>query len=95
VVFRDELEYYREVHLLENVTVTLGLLGCSDDGSHFKLRNEILKEDGVKAAAVVSTGGWLDVAKRKLVAPPENVRGALEALARIEPFEALRSLTRR
>ena len=33
VVRRDEIEYYREVSLLEQITVTLTLGGCAPDGS--------------------------------------------------------------
>lgn len=95
VVFRDEIEYYREVHLLEALSVTLELVGGSDDASHFRLRNEIWKPDGVQAAAVVSTGGWLDVNRRKLAVPPDAIRAALDVLPRAEPFTTLPSLVRR
>lgn len=92
VVFRDEVEYYREVQLLEKLTVHLEMLGSSDDHSQFKLRNEIWKENGVKAAQVVSTGGWLDMATRKLVVPPVVIRSALAAIPRGPAFEVLPSL---
>lgn len=35
-----------------------------------KLRNDFYKND-VLAARVTTTGGWLDIAQRKLVSPPE------------------------
>lgn len=92
VVFRDEIDYHREVHLLERLSVTLGLLGTSADGSHFRLRNEIWKSGGVRAATVVSTGGWLDVGTRRLVQPPAAIRAALDVLPRLEPFTELPSL---
>jgi acyl-CoA thioester hydrolase len=95
VVFRDEIEYYRETHLLEQIEVTLESLGCSEDWSHFRLRNEIWRSDGTKAASVVSTGGWFDLITRKLIVPPPSVKSALEAIPRVEPFESLKSLIRR
>ena len=94
VVFRDEIEYFREVHLLENLSVSLSLLGSSNNGSHFKLRNEIWKANGTKAATLVSTGGWMNVTTRKLVVPPDAIKTALDALPRIQPFEVLQSLVK-
>lgn len=94
VVFRDVVDYHREVHLLEELSVGLVLLAASEDASHFRLRNEIWKADGTKAATVESTGAWMDVAARKLVVPPDPIRRALEALPRAEPFEILPSRAR-
>lgn len=91
VVFRDELEYFREVHLLEQLSVGLILLASSEDGSHFRLRNEIWKADGTRAATVASTGAWMNVAARKLVIPPDPIRRALAALPHAEAFEVLPS----
>src|SRR5512134_3195772 len=73
VVRRDEIEYFREVGLLEPITITLELAGLALDGSRFRLRNEILNGDGKVAARVTSEGGWLDLAQRKLIAPPPDL----------------------
>ena len=50
VILRDTLEYYRELHLLEEVEVRLSLLGLSDDGSHFRMRNDFRRLDGQSVA---------------------------------------------
>ena len=70
VVRKDELEYFREVGLHDRVTVTYAALAMSADGARFVLENEIWSAAGQRAAAVRSTGGWLDLRARKLVAPP-------------------------
>ena len=57
VVRRDELEYFREVGLLEPITVTLELAGLAPDGSRFRLRNEVLNGEGKVAARITSEGG--------------------------------------
>jgi acyl-CoA thioester hydrolase len=54
VVMRDEVEYYREVHLLDEITVSFGLAGLSPDGSRMMLRNDIFR-DGKLAARVTTT----------------------------------------
>ncbi|MBW8878941.1 MAG: thioesterase family protein [Acidobacteria bacterium] len=89
VVQRDELEYYRELHLLDAVTVTLELAGISSDASRFRLRNDFLRPDGSLAARLITTGGWLDLGRRRLVAPPEALATLLSALPRTADFEEL------
>jgi acyl-CoA thioester hydrolase len=95
VVRRDEVDYYRELHLLQPIRVTFALAGISEDASRFRLRNEIFREDGQLAARVTSHGGWLDLNARKLVAPPEGLANALRNLARTEDFETLESSLRK
>ncbi|MGQ0429395.1 MAG: thioesterase family protein [Gammaproteobacteria bacterium] len=91
VVRRDELDYYREIGLHEPITITLALGGMAPDGSRFRLVNEVLKGDGQRAARIVSEGGWLDLAARKLIAPPPDLLAALNAMPRTEDFETLPS----
>ena len=95
VVRRDELEYHREVGLLEPITVTLAIAGMATDGSRFRLVNEILKGDGHLAARIRSEGGWMDLAARKLIAPPDDLREALAAMPQAAEFEVLPSSIRK
>jgi len=95
VVRRDELEYHREIGLLEPITVTLELAGMAPDGSRFRLVNEILKQGGRLAARVRSEGGWMDLSARKLVAPPDDLREALAAMPQATAFEQLPSSIRK
>jgi acyl-CoA thioester hydrolase len=94
VVRSDEIEYFREVALLEPITITLTLGGCAPDGSRFRLVNEILRADGKVAARVRTEGGWLDLTTRKLTAPPPELMTALQALQRSGDFEELQSSLR-
>ncbi len=80
VVFRDELKYYRELHLLDKITVDLCVGGLSADGVRFKLQNNIYQADGELSATVISEGGWLDLTTRKLRKPPEILEQALRGL---------------
>lgn len=90
VVMKDEVEYFREIHLLEQVRVTMMIAGLSEDGSRMKLRNDFYRGD-VLTARVTSTAGWLDLAVRKLVAPPEGLLRALKEADRSDDFHALQS----
>lgn len=91
VVMRDELEYFREVGLLETLTGTLALAGVADDGSRFRLRSEFFRADGKVCARVTSTGGWLDLSARRLIAPPDALLEALRLLGKTEDFAVLPS----
>ena len=91
VIMKDEIEYFREVRLLQEIRVGLAIAGLAPDGSRFMIRNEFAHADGTRCATVTSTGGWLDLNIRKLIAPPEALRAALAALPRIEGFRELRS----
>lgn len=89
VVKRDEVDYFKEVNLLEEMSVSLMVAGLSDDGSRFRLRNEFSRADGKLTARVTSTGGWLDLTARKLIAPPDGLLAALRALSRTDDFELM------
>ncbi len=86
VVQRDELEYFQEVHLLEEVVVTLAVAGLSRDGSRFRIRNEFLNPNGTRVARVNSLGGWMDLDSRKLVTPPAALAAALDRLPHTDDF---------
>lgn len=91
VVMKDEVEYFREVNLLEEMDVRLLAAGSSPDFSRFRVRNEFYRLDGKLIARVTSTGGWLDLAARKLIVPPEGLSQAMASLAKTEDFEVLPS----
>jgi len=91
VVMKDEIEYFREVRLLQEVRVALAIAGLAPDGSRFVIRNEFTHLDGQRCAVVTSTGGWLDLHSRKLTAPPPELKKALEDLPRIDGFREMRS----
>ena len=94
VVMKDEVEYYREVTLLQSIEVSLAVAGLSADGSRFILRNDFRRGDGKACVKVTSTGGWLDLDARKLIAPPESLLAGLRTLPRTDDFRELPSSIR-
>ena len=91
VVMKDEISYFKEVLLLEEITVTLSLAGLAEDGSRWILRSDIIRPDGKLAARVNSTGGWLDLGARKLIAPPPALMATWQILERTDDFQQLPS----
>ncbi|MFF0634735.1 acyl-CoA thioesterase [Nocardia sp. NPDC004151] len=91
VIQTDQLHYRAELRLLDPAELTLELAGLAPDGARFVLRNTFTRADGRVAATVTSTGGWLDLTRRRLTTPPEDLFQLLRALARTEDFADLTS----
>ena len=91
VVRKDEVEYFNEVGLQQQITVTYALAGHAEDGSRFLLRHEIFRADGKLSARVTSAGGWLNLVERKLMAPPPALLAAMNSLEKTDDFAVLPS----
>ena len=91
VIRKEEIEYFREIGLHETVTVTFAVRAMSADGARFALENEHWTAEGERAARVRSTGGWLDLTRRKLIVPPPALLAVLYLVPRTLDFEELPS----
>jgi acyl-CoA thioester hydrolase len=89
VVMKDEIEYFREVHLLEEIKVELAFAGLSEDGSRLLIQNVFLRPDGTLAARVTTAAGWMDLAARRLVVPPPMLLEAMKKSPRTADFHQL------
>jgi acyl-CoA thioester hydrolase len=94
IITKDEIEYFREVNLLDELKVNLAIAGLSDDGSRWLMRNEFFRPDGKLAATVTSMGGWLDLSARRIVAAPEKLFEALKSLPKVGDFQQLETRAR-
>ena len=92
VLLHESLDYLREVPLGGTLVVDLAVVGLSPDLSRFKFEHDIWLPERKKAARIVLYGGWMDMAKRKLRVPPEDLQALLRASPRGEPFEELKPL---
>jgi acyl-CoA thioester hydrolase len=89
VVRRDEMDYMREVHLLEELTVTLELAGMAENGSRFRFANDFFKADDTPCGRLRTDGGWLDLQARRLIVPPDDLLAALGRLTHTADFAVL------
>ena len=89
-IFEDRVTYKKELRFLERFNVELRLGGQSEDGKHFIMANRITKPDGEVCCEVRSRAAWFDLRARKLTAPPEALKFAMDALARTDDFETLK-----
>ncbi|HEX8370574.1 MAG TPA: thioesterase family protein [Pyrinomonadaceae bacterium] len=91
VVLKDEIEYFKELYMLDEVRITFQGAGLSEDASRFRIRNEFFREDGRLSARLTTNGGWLSFEKRKLIVPPKDLADAMRSLVRTDDFEVFES----
>jgi acyl-CoA thioester hydrolase len=89
IITKDEIEYFREVNLLDELKVTLAIAGLSGDGSRWLMRNEFFRSDGKLAATLTSMGGWLDLSARRIATAPKKLLEALKSLPKTGDFRQL------
>ncbi|GGK82376.1 acyl-CoA thioesterase [Rufibacter glacialis] len=86
ILFREELQYLREVGLNDSIKIESVLTKAREDGSRWSIRHELYRGDGVKAAIIVVEGAWMDLQKRKLGTLPEELSQKFMSLPRAEDF---------
>jgi acyl-CoA thioester hydrolase len=89
VLLREEIDYLRECHMGEELTVDFTVLGLSADDARFRIAHDVFKPGGKKAARLVVHGGWLDMTTRRLRPPPPELKAIWDQIERVEPFQVL------
>ena len=87
VILEDRLVYQREIRMLEDFTVDFECLALSASGRRFKVRNRFTTAAHGLCATVESAGLWFDLATRRSVVPPDDLREAFGGLVRSDDFE--------
>jgi acyl-CoA thioester hydrolase len=90
VIKTDNVEYYREIRLMETFRVRFEISGLAENASRFRIVNTFFLDDGTPAAKVTTLGGWLSFTERKLIVPPDGIRNALRNLSKTEDFEVFK-----
>ncbi|MFE2913721.1 acyl-CoA thioesterase [Kitasatospora indigofera] len=80
VMLAEEAQYLAEVFPAERVEVSCELVAGSEDGARFRFRHVVSRPDGSPAAVLHALGAWLDLSTRRISAPPDQLRKALESL---------------
>ena len=94
VIQREEIDYLQELHLGDAIEVDFKALGMSPDGGRFRLAHEIWAPGEKRVARIVIQGGWLDLRRRRLTAPPVDLMAVMSSLERGAPWEELPLLRR-
>lgn len=88
VLFREEARYLRELHLGDEIILSVLLTALSEDHRKWSMRHEIFRGDEL-CAILDMDGAWLDLARRKIAAPPGDLVETFEALEHSEDFKLI------
>lgn len=74
VLLKEELTYLKEINLSERIKVSCEMESCKQDASRWRIKHEIFRQDGLKAAEIFVEGAWIDMVKRKLTSLEGEMR---------------------
>lgn len=89
ILFTENTSFRREILAGENISANLKLSGLSEDQSRWKIRHEVIKENGEIAAIIEVYGAWIDLEKRKLTKLPKKYDTLLQNIDKTEDFEMI------
>jgi|SRR5690606_34915769 len=87
VLFREELVYLREIHLNDEVRVTVEMTRYNPTNSRFSFRHEVYRSDGTKCAVVTVDGAWMDIVKRKLTVLPAGWQSIVALIPKSDDYQ--------
>jgi len=73
ILFHEECSFLKEIKMEETITINLLKGEIRDDGSRWALHHEIFNSKNEKCAHIIVKGAWMDLTKRKLTLPPEEL----------------------
>lgn len=87
ILFREECQFRREIRLGDQVSIDLQLTRARADYSRWSIQHQIYKNEDTLSAILTVDGAWLDVEKRKLATPPQQVIEVFSQMPRSADFE--------
>ena len=89
ILFEENTKFLKEIHMGEDISVNLKVLGLSEKGERWKIQHEVFNAKGKTSAIITVYGAWLDLVQRKLTAPPIKFQEAFSGAERTEDFEEI------
>ena len=89
ILFEENTKFLKEIHMGEDISVNLKVLGLSEKGERWKIQHEVFNTKGKTSAIITVYGAWLDLVQRKLTAPPIKFQEAFSGAERTEDFEEI------
>ncbi len=90
ILFEENTRFFREILVGQDITATLELIAASSKFERFKFKHKIIKNDGVVSAEIKIYGAWIDLAKRKLTVPPQEMIAIFNKIEKPEDFEFIK-----
>ena len=89
ILFEENTKFLKEIHMGQDISVNLKILGLSENGERWKIQHEVFNTNGKLSSIVTVYGAWLDLTKRKLTAPPIQFQEIFNEAERSEDFEEI------
>jgi len=88
VLFKEQCEFKREIHLDSKIHIATKLLRMKEDGSFWIIQHEFLSDENKLHALLKVEGSWIDTIKRKLARPvPASILSGLTRFPKTADFE--------
>jgi len=89
VLFTEETSFRKEIHIGENISVNIKVSGLSENNERWKIIHEVFNEAGKLSAVIKVYGAWIDLTKRKLIAPPKEAQCLFLNAVKTDDFEEI------
>lgn len=89
ILFTEETSFRKEVHLGEDITVNLKIIGLSENNERWKIEHEVFNAEGKLSAVIKVYGAWIDLEKRKLTVPPKEAQHLFDVAEKSTNFEVI------
>ncbi len=89
IVLKDEIDYSREIHLLQAFSVNFLQDGMNENGSVYRIVNEFYNARNILIARVITHGAWFDLKSRKIIVPPAELLAIMQALPKTATYAAI------
>jgi acyl-CoA thioester hydrolase len=87
ILFREECVFRKEIRSGDVIKMSLQLARSKQDFSRWTIRHQITKDDGTLCSVLTVDGAWIDVVKRKLASPPDQIFDVFSNMPKAENFE--------
>ena len=87
VIFGEQIQYFKEIHFGEKLSIDFEMVNCSAQGFFYEFRHGFYKENGDEAARLVLYGSWMNLLSRKLERPHQDLFELFERVPKAPEFE--------
>lgn len=89
ILFKEETSFLKEIHIGETISVNMEVEGLSKGMERWRIKHHIFNQKGDLSAEVKVYGAWIDLFKRKLIAPPTEMIQVFRGLDKSEGFQEM------
>ena len=90
ILFEENTRFFKEILVGQDITATLELIAASSKFERFKFKHKIINKDGAVSAEIKIYGAWIDLTKRKLTVPPQEMIAIFNGMEKSENFELIK-----